>query len=468
MPRNCRPRPFSTTFEEVVPKYATHIMLLILALISSRPVFGQGSTAHSLWTAREDLGQNEFSNAVATDGLQVVTVGQSGTFDCINDPYYAVGCRMIINARSALTGQQRWEVERAGVANAVVLSGALVLVGGSGVDVTGTQVFEVLAFDAFTGRLIWDNEYKPTGAVGSAANALAVQGDMVYAGGVVTTGPNFGQSDYLVRAYNLLTGAEVWQDRSPAGGYYDLITSIAVQGKRVVAVGGRLFNFLVTGYDAQNGTIAWQNAFDSGYGFDEAKSVVISNSRVFVAGEASTPGPDNRDSLLRAYDLTTGLVLWSSQVDSGPFDFLSYAAASDDQVFVTGTGGSSCLFFSPGHCQWLVRAHNAKTGAVAWEQWFDTSAPINQGTAIVTLANRVFAAGQVGQYCTDECDYSLKVMDTTTGKVVAQDYYDGGGDDFGFYLAASPFSLVAAGSSQNTNGDYDFLIRSYLMLPLFF
>ena len=103
-----------------------------------------------------------------------------------------------------------------------------------------------------------------------------------------------------------------------------------------------------------------------------------------------------------------------------------------------------------------------------WEDWFDSSAPINQGTAIIAQANRVFVAGQVGQYCTDECDFSLKILDSTSRKVVAQDYYDGGGDDFGFFLAASPFTLVAAGSSQNLNGDYDFLIRSYFTLPFYF
>ena len=87
------------------------------------------------------------------------------------------------------------------------------IVAGSGVDVTGTQVFEVIALDALTGRILWVNDDKPSGGLGSNANAVAVQGNMVYAGGLVTTGPNFGQSDYLVRAYTLSTGASVWQDR---------------------------------------------------------------------------------------------------------------------------------------------------------------------------------------------------------------------------------------------------------------
>lgn len=403
----------------------------------------------SFWTIREDLGGNEFSTGVATDGLGVFTVGTSDPNpygDCLNQVFNAVGCRMIVNARSAVTGTQLWSVTRGGVAAAVALKGAVLLVAGSGVDTTGTQVFEVLAFDAFSGRLLWDSDYKASGGLGSAANAIAVQGNMVFAGGVVTTGADFGQTDYLVRAYNLSTGASVWQDRSPAGGYYDLITSIAAQGDRVIAVGGRFFNFIARGYDTQTGALAWQDTFDSGFGFDEAKSVVINGTRAFVAGEASKAGPDDRNTFLRAYDVVRGAVLWSSQIDSGPFDFLSYADASADKVFVTGTGGPDCAFFGPGHCKWLVRAHDAETGKVSWEDWFDTSAPINQGTAIVAQGNRVFVAGQVGQEYTDVCDYSLKVLNSSTGKVLAEDYYDNGGDDFGFSLAASPLSVVAAGS----------------------
>jgi PQQ-like domain len=458
-------------FGRTALRRAMPLLFMAVAMMASLPLRGQGTSIHPVWNVREDLGGNEFSAGVATDGLQAFTVGTSDpspTIDCINQVYNAVGCRMIISARSVLTGAQRWSVVRSGVADAVALNGSVVLVAGNGIDITGTQVFEVLALDAFSGRILWDNEYKPSGALGSAANAIAVQGNMVYAGGVVTTGPNFGQTDYLVRAYNLSTGVSVWQDRSPAGGFYDLITSIAVQGTRVIAVGGRFFNFIARAYDTQTGALAWQNTFDSGFGFDEAKFVVINGTRAFVAGEASKAGPDDRNTFLRAYDVVTGSVLWSSQIDSGPFDFLSIADSSADKVFVTGTGGPNCGFFTPGHCKWLVRAHDAKTGTVVWEDWFDTSAPINQGTAIVAQANRVYVAGQVGQDCTDVCDYSLKVLDSSTGKVVAQDYYDNGGDDFGFWLAASPFSLIAAGSSQNSKGDYDFLIRSYWTLPLFF
>ena len=94
---------------------------------------------------------------------------------------------------------------------------------------------------------------------------------MAFPGGVVTTGPNFGQADYLVRAYDLLTGASAWQERSAAGGYYDLITSIAVQGTHVIAAGGRYFNFIARAYNIQTGALAWQGTFDTGYGFDETK-----------------------------------------------------------------------------------------------------------------------------------------------------------------------------------------------------
>jgi hypothetical protein len=114
-----------------------------------------------------------------------------------------------------------------------------------------------------------------------------------------------------------------------------------------------------------------------------------------------------------------------------------------------------------------VRPYDTNTGVIAWQNTFDSGMWFDQAKT-VTQGNRVYAAGQVGQMCTDACDYSLCVLDSESGKTLAQDYYDGGGDDFGFHLTASPLSVVAAGSSQNSKGNYDFLIRSYFAWNLFF
>ena len=187
---------------------ARPMLLVTVAMMTSIPLPAQ-VTLHPFWTVREDLDATEFSTGLATDGLVVFTFGTSDPYpygDCLNQVYNDVG--------SALTDAQLWSVTGGEV---------VVLVAGSGVDATGSQVFEVQSFDEFSGRLRWNNECQAPGGLGSTANATAVQGNMVFAGGVVTTGPNLRQNDN--RAYSLSTAALVWQDRSPAGGFFDLATS---------------------------------------------------------------------------------------------------------------------------------------------------------------------------------------------------------------------------------------------------
>src|SRR5271170_4025035 len=73
---------------------AMPILLVTVAMVTSIPLRAQ-ATLHPFWTVREDLGGNEFSTGVATDGLVVFTVGTSDPYpygDCLNQVYNAVGC----------------------------------------------------------------------------------------------------------------------------------------------------------------------------------------------------------------------------------------------------------------------------------------------------------------------------------------------------------------------------------------
>ncbi len=97
-----------------------------------------------------------------------------------------------------------------------------------------------------------------------------------------------------------------------------------------MAAGGVDHNFLVDAYDLATGKFLWSDEEDSGFednAWDEAKAVVIRGSSAFVTGElaAGTDG-DSRNDYTRAYDLDTGTVLWTSQIDTGGFDFLDAIA----------------------------------------------------------------------------------------------------------------------------------------------
>src|SRR5207253_3167681 len=90
-------------------------------------------------------------------------------------------------------------------------------------------------------------------------NAAAVaHGGLVFVGGTAlnAAGKSF---DFMVRAYDAVTGAVRWQDISERGGNPDTVFDLAVDGNRLFAVGqggpGGLFNgdLVVRAYQANSG-----------------------------------------------------------------------------------------------------------------------------------------------------------------------------------------------------------------------
>lgn len=415
------------------------------------------------WELEVDRGTDEFANNVAADGHQVFTVGAAGSVDCLLDTVFP-DCRALVRADSAKTGAGVWNLNVPGTADSVALHGNLVLVAGAGIDDTGARDFRVWAVQQGTGQIVWQNGSRPAGALAAEAFKVTAAGNQVFAAGHVVTGPAFPATEFLVRAYDLNTGVMQWEDRSPAGAFLDRLFHVAVHGNHVVATGGRRFNFLVRVYDRDTGALSWQDSVNSFMGFDEAKQAAIHGDRVFVAGELASARGASRNFFVRAYDLVTGTVLWSNETDTGGFDFLTHAAATGDKVFVAGIGGAACGFFAPGDCEWFVRAHDAATGALVWEDRFNSEADHDQPISFGADHGRVYAVGQGGQACPFACDIVIRIHDASTGRLLAFQRFDRhGGDDTLPVMAVHGQTLAVAGSSQSTAGDYDMFIRAYDM-----
>ncbi|HEY3638157.1 MAG TPA: PQQ-binding-like beta-propeller repeat protein, partial [Rhizomicrobium sp.] len=322
------------------------------------------------WHAQYGGPKTDFATATTISDGQAFTVGGSdGDASCFASPYYVpeLNCSFSVRANALQDGTQAWVYKSRGTATQVATGKGKVFAVGQGVYGSGQTNFKVVALNQKTGQVVWHNESLPKGAIEGGAFMVAVAGDRVIVVGDVLNGTQFGQTQYFIRAYDIDSGNIVWEHKSAKTGYLGVFAYVAIADGKAVAVGEYNDNFITNAYDAENGTLLWSRQEDSGGGgYDAAKAVAIRDGRVFVAGEFSTEGGQSRDDYTHVYDLNTGDTIWVSQLDSGGFDFLDAITAGKDGLFVGGTGGPSCLFFSPGTCLLTMFSLDPVTGAVLW------------------------------------------------------------------------------------------------------
>ena len=176
-------------------------------------------------------------------------------------------------------------------ANAIAVRGNRIFVVGSIVNQLTVGDFAVRTYDAKSGSLLWQDQFDGTasGEDDDEAYAITVKGERVFVAGSIENEESF--SDFTVRAYDAKTGRLLWQDQAngTANGY-DHATDIAVQGQRVFAAGSVVnqdvgSDFTVRAYDARSGRLLWQNQFNGTAGdYDSASDIAVRGKRVLVAG----------------------------------------------------------------------------------------------------------------------------------------------------------------------------------------
>ena len=240
--------------------------------------------------------------------------------------------------------------------------------------------------------MLWEDRFDANDR--DEAFAISAQGNRVFAAGRVYNAGNF--DDFAVRAYNALTGDLLWQDQvnGPAK-LDDSAFAIAAQEDRVFAA-GRLNNnitgrdFIVRAYDAPTGTLLWEDQCDAARGFDEARAIVVLDNRVFAAGRVQNPGGGPADFAVRTYDAVTGQLLWQDQYDTDKGSDEAYSiTAQGNQVFAAGHVYNK----TTNSFDFTVRAYDAETGQLRWEDRFNRGQGYGEGRAITAQGNQVFAAG---------------------------------------------------------------------------
>jgi outer membrane protein assembly factor BamB len=206
----------------------------------------------------------------------------------------------------------------------------------------------------------------------------------------------------------------------------------------------------------QPGTLLWEDRYDAS-GFEQAFAVATVRGRVVVAGDTSN-NPPRRDFLVRAYDGATGALAWQDQVNRGNDDIATGAATDRQRVFVSGT-----TFSDETGYDWILRAYDAETGNLLWEDIFDHvgRSDFSRGTALAAGSGLVFLGG----YGTNEhdtgdfnTDYIVRAYDAASGALVWQDQL--AGFSLAYALTFEGGRLFVGGSSDTAEFDQA-IVRAY-------
>jgi len=240
-------------------------------------------------------------------------------------------------------------------ARAVVSADKITVVAGTASVAAGGQDLGVRAYDKRTGALLWVDQTPAFSGI--ATNVfLANAGNVVYFAGY-KPGATLSTTDIFVRAYELTTGRVLWDNLFDKG-RDDLPQALDANLYAVVVAGyggntgGSLLDYIVRAYDPLTGTILWEDRVDKTGTDDAAWAVAIEGNQVFVAG-TTTVGATN-DLILRAYDARSGKLKWESR-RSGTFPV--QIATAPGCLFVAGFSGSNAF----------IAAVNPKNGSLVWQ-----------------------------------------------------------------------------------------------------
>ncbi|MEI6083607.1 MAG: PQQ-binding-like beta-propeller repeat protein [Verrucomicrobiota bacterium] len=340
---------------------------------------------------------------------------------------------------------------------AVTGKGRGVFVAGRTRNAAGNDDWQVNSYDAVNGAVLWTNRLD-LAAGRDEALSIALAGKVVAAAGRVRNGNN---DDWFVRAYDTATGTVLWSDQYNLTNGNDRANAIAAAGKTFVAA-GRVRNiagdddWFVRAYDTATGTVLWSDQYDSAADNDEAVVVTILGTKAIAVGHV-TNGAGDFDWLVRAYDLSTGNILWTRQLDKVAGDDAALAiTGSGRAIYVSGYVGNAA-----GNEDWEVRAYDAGTGNLLWEDQFDFANDDDRAVGLAIRGKTLVAVGRVRNVAGDS-DFAVRTYDASNGSLLWQDRINPAGfDDSATGVTISGSTIVAFGRLTNANGDTDWAVRAY-------
>ena len=250
-----------------------------------------------------------------------------------------------------------------------------VVVAGGGRMVAGPDMEgAVRAYDEKTGTLLWSKHF-PT----ANFTRVAVAGKTAFA--AITPGSETSDPSVQLVAYDLFTGDVLWDETygpSPLDPRAsDVVATgkvVAVAGLQTGAAGGADTAWLVRAHDAKTGEFLWEDVHDPAAFSDVATRAVIKGSRLFVGGWV-TPVESERNTFVRAYQLKTGDAPWDHEADEIGLESAKDIVTSGSRVITLASNGTE---------DYVVRSQAAKTGIVGWDEPLDIDASSNTVEAVAS------------------------------------------------------------------------------------
>jgi hypothetical protein len=423
------------------------IRRVLFAMCLLSPPAHAYAQAPLLWELQEDIqGGTDMARAITLSGRSAVVVGNGGV-----PLEEADESDFVIQALSRANGAVQWSDD------AFLSIGAIqplyVTSRKNRAYAVGTlrepgdvrSAFLVRAYAVPTGTLLWENVWHASSGVDQdhPTDILASPTQVIVVGyGANATNDGLAA---LVRAYNPLTGAILWEDRVGSTGVDVIARTIAANREQVFVAGtvspagdSSSSDLFVRAYDASSGDLNWE--------IDRPAIVPatmkLASGRLLVAGAAGS------STYLAAFS-KTGASLWDDMVPtSGGILDIAVAGSRIAAAISSGTG-------------FAVRAYSLRTGALEWEDRPTISPGSSENVrAIVLNEDTVYAAGRAGEFFGNS-EFLVRAYDAVDGSLLWDDRSHASADTAAFDLALGKFRLFVAGYTSDSSTDADFLIRAY-------
>jgi outer membrane protein assembly factor BamB len=274
--------------------------------------------------------------------------------------------------------------------------GSAVYVTGSSAGSTAGGDAATVAYDAATGRTLWEQRYED-----ATVEALAVSSD---ASVLFVIGSSNGATGYLTIAYDTEGGTQLWEQHVVPAGVFDFATDVGVSPDgSVVFVTGTSYardtieDFATAALDAATGTTLWTNRYNGpGDDNDGPRALAVSpdGSAVYVMGPSRGSTGRVTDATV-AYDASTGAEVWVRRVHAAKSGIIARSplAVSPDgsTVFATGTDGRL------GRLEEMrTVAYDARSGTRLWVRRYNGRADrpdLGGAVAVSPDGSTLFVAG---------------------------------------------------------------------------
>jgi hypothetical protein len=367
----------------------------------------------------------------------------------------------LVRSYHQITGTVAWEdAFNPTVGNnevlATAISGNLLYTAGQ-ISTGDTPFWNVRAYHAESGQLLWQDQLNSDGFA-AVANAVAVGTDRVYVAGGVVLPPDGDSAAWLVRAYDGLSGAVLWQDQLHVPGMTLEGRAIAVRGNTVFVAGGSFAvtpgrSWVVRAYRASDGQLLWED-ISGGAGENLAKAIAVGDRGIFVAGKL-----ESDLGLVRAYDQDTGAVTWEDRFVANA-DGAMGIVTDGDRVFAAGGGSRGSL------TTWIVRAYTSQDGSVIWQDELVFGPSGGSGAQAITRhGDRIFVAGCGEVRTPGTCGDGLVRSYSRDGALVWEDIFtfsDDSSDNTPRSIAVRNDRLFVAGAAllPSLRG-FEWFVRAY-------